>query len=222
MCGWSICELVDWSSGHLGKWEVPTSTYHVARLPGSPIAQSPNRRLDQLAPRRIDQPTPCVSAGNRNRLEGKSQIDRPCTAHRRRSGGTAEPLAGWGNALDLHRVGEVRVSASITMSGLCRRGEHAVGVPQAGMPTSPPSRSGPARPAEPQKPKLLDRLREVLWARNYISHVVNDNLAAPAPAQWSGDWPAAVGRHAPRRPTAPAAATPPCGRGKPRTRAGCG
>jgi hypothetical protein len=42
-----------------------------------------------------------------------------------------------------------------------------VGVPQAGTPTSPSSRSGDARPAEPQKPKLLDRLREALRSRHY-------------------------------------------------------
>jgi hypothetical protein len=38
--------------------------------------------------------------------------------------------------------------------------------------------------------------------------VVNDNLAAPAPAQRSGGLPAVVGRRVPRRPTAPAADTP--------------
>ncbi len=91
MCGWWIRELVDWSSGHLGKWEVPTSTYHVARLPGSPIAN-----VDQLAPRRIDQPTPCVSAGNRNRLEGKSQWVVHARRTVARSGGTASrwPVGG--------------------------------------------------------------------------------------------------------------------------------
>jgi hypothetical protein len=38
--------------------------------------------------------------------------------------------------------------------------------------------------------------------------VVNDNLAAPAPAQRSGGLPAAAGRRVPRRPTAPAADIP--------------
>ena len=52
MCGWWICELMDWSSGHLGKWEIPTSTYHVARLPGSPIADLTNWHLDELTNRR--------------------------------------------------------------------------------------------------------------------------------------------------------------------------
>ena len=110
MCGWWIRELVDWSSGHLGKWKVPTSTYHVARLPGSPIAKSPNRRLDQLTSRRVDQSTPHVNAGNRNRLEGKSQIGHPFMAHRRRRGGHSEAANRCGNALDFHRAGEVRVS----------------------------------------------------------------------------------------------------------------
>ena len=88
-------------------------------------------------------------------------------------------------------------------------------VAQAGTPTSPSSRSGTARPAEPQKPKRLDRMREALRARNYISHVVNENLATPAPAQRSGGFPAAVGRRVPRRSTAPAADTPPCGGARP-------
>jgi|WetSurMetagenome_2_1015567.scaffolds.fasta_scaffold485062_2 hypothetical protein len=92
MYGWWIRELMDWSSGHLGKREASTSPYHVARLPGSPIAKSPNRRLDQLPARRVDQSTPCVSAGNRIRLEDKSQIDRPCTAHRRHRGA---PRSRW-------------------------------------------------------------------------------------------------------------------------------
>jgi site-specific recombinase XerD len=42
-----------------------------------------------------------------------------------------------------------------------------VGMPQAGTPTSPSSRTGPARLTEPQKPKLLDRLREALRSRHY-------------------------------------------------------
>ena len=42
-----------------------------------------------------------------------------------------------------------------------------MGVAQAGTPTSFSSRTGPARPAEPQKPKLLDRLREALRSRHY-------------------------------------------------------
>jgi hypothetical protein len=167
MCGWWIRELVDWSSGHLGKWEVPTSTYHVARLPGSPIANSPNCRLDQLTSRRVDQSTPCVSAGNRNRVEGKSQIDHPSMAQRRHRGRHGGATVRWGNAVDFHWAGEVRISASAIMSGLCRRGEHAVGMAQAGTPTSPSSRTGTARPAESQKPILLDRLREALRARHY-------------------------------------------------------
>jgi integron integrase len=40
-------------------------------------------------------------------------------------------------------------------------------VAQAGTPTSPSSRTGPARLTEPQKPKLLDRLREALRSRHY-------------------------------------------------------
>jgi hypothetical protein len=121
----------------------------------------------QLTSRRVDESTPRINAGNRNRLEGKSQIDRNARRNVATAGGTAEPSAGWGNALDLNRVGEVRVSASVTMPGLCRRGEHAVEVAQAGTPTSPSSRTGTARPAKPQKPKLLDRLREALRARHY-------------------------------------------------------
>ena len=45
-------------------------------------------------------------------------------------------------------------------------------------------------------------------------------MAAVANAQRSGGFPAAVGRRVPRRPTAPAADTPPCGRGKPRPKGG--
>jgi hypothetical protein len=36
-----------------------------------------------------------------------------------------------------------------------------------GTPASLPSRKADARQPEPHKPKLLDRLREALWARHY-------------------------------------------------------
>ena len=53
-------------------------------------------------------------------------------------------------------------------------------------------------------------------ARRWLGHsgplvsprAMNDRLAAPAPAQRSGGWPAALGRRVPCRPTAPAADTP--------------
>jgi len=47
---------------------------------------------------------------------------------------------------------------------------------------------------------------------------MNVNTVAHPPAHRSGGFPAAVGRRVPRRPTAPAADTPPCGRSKPRPR----
>lgn len=53
------------------------------------------------------------------------------------------------------------------MAGLCRRGEQAVRVAQAGTPASPSIRTGTARPAEPQKRKRSDRLRGPLRARQY-------------------------------------------------------
>jgi hypothetical protein len=52
MCGWWIRELMDWSSGLLDKREVPTSPYHVARLPGCPIADLTNCQLAELTTRR--------------------------------------------------------------------------------------------------------------------------------------------------------------------------
>jgi integrase len=61
---------------------------------------------------------------------------------------------------------EVRISASDTVFGLYRRGAHAVGVAPTGTPTRPSARTATARPAEPQRPKLLDRLREALRTRH--------------------------------------------------------
>ncbi len=80
--------------------------------------------------------------------------------------GTAEPLVGGGMLLTF--TGRERYEyLPASPSGLCRRGEHAVGVAQAGTPTRPSSRSEAVWPAEPQKPKLLDRLREALRSRHY-------------------------------------------------------
>jgi hypothetical protein len=67
-----------------------------------------------------------------------------------------------------------------------------------------------------QRPGAADPGRCAGLARRSRGHsgpmvdtgVVNDHLAAPAPAQRSGGWPAAVGRRVSRHPTVPAANTP--------------
>jgi hypothetical protein len=150
------------AKGRLRPRPITLPDYPVAQSPIRPIADLTNCQLAELTNRRRVAAQGIVIAW-KARVKSVTHPWRSVVTR----GGTAEPLARWGNALDVHRAGEVGVSASVTMSGLCRRGEHAVGMAQAGTPTSPPSRSGTARPAEPQKPKFLDRLRGALRVRHY-------------------------------------------------------
>ena len=96
------------------------------------------RPTDQCTSRRVDESTPCIGTGNRSLLKDKSQSMGPTRRWKDNSGRVAashgDCLAGTprGNAVDFPVAGEVRISGSVTMSGLCRRGEHAVRVAQAG------------------------------------------------------------------------------------------